>query len=258
MCNLPFPILLTALLASLTTPSLAAVTVNPAITLATYDYPPYSDSNDRDGGAMVAIVKAAMALEDTPVNITVLPWQRLSSLSAGGRFDGVIGIWKTDTSSLKVSMGPPLFYSILGFYQRDDSPNYRPAELTGRRAGIVGGYHYPPAIKQLGTSFDIARDDETNLRKLQQGRIDIAITDKVVGDALIHGGRVPSYPALRWHGWVLGKEALSIGLYQGPMHQHWQQTFQRGLLKLRQSGRFQRIVAKYGLEEYVVPVPVQK
>lgn len=255
MHHLSFPLWLGLLLAS---SSLAAATVNPAITLATYDYPPYCDSHDRDGGALVAIVKAAMALEDTPVNITVLPWQRLSSLSASGRFDGVIGIWKTDTSKLKVSMGPPLFYSVLGFYQRSDRPAFRPGELTGRQAGIVGGYHYPASIKQLGTGFDAARDDETNLRKLQQGRIDIAITEKVVGDTLIRSGRMPSYPPLRWNGWILGKEVMSIGFYQGPMQRHWQQTFQRGLQKLRQSGHFQRLVAHYGLDEYAVPGQMQK
>lgn len=230
--------------------SIAMATVNPAITLATYDYPPYCDSADRDGGALVAIVRAAFAEEDVSVNITVLPWQRLSSLSADGRFDGVIGIWKTDSNNLRVSMGPPVFYSILGFYQRQASKPFTGQDLRGQQAGVVSGYHYPATIRRLGTGFDAARDDETNLRKLQQGRIDIAITEKAVGEALIRMRRVPASPPLSWNGWALGREALSVGFYQGAMHQHWQQTFTRGLQKLHRKGHYRQLVAQYALEEY--------
>ena len=235
--------------------SLAMATVNPAITLATYDYPPYCDSSERDGGALVAIVRAAFAEEDVSVNLTVLPWQRLSSLSADGRFDGVIGVWKTDSNSLRVSMGPPVFYSILGFYQRESSKPFTAQDLHGRQAGVVSGYHYPTSLRRLGTGFDAARDDETNLRKLQQGRIDIAITEKAVGEALIRKRRVPASPALSWNGRILGREALSVGFYQGTMQQHWQQVFQRGLKQLIQSGQHQQIVARYGLQEYVIARP---
>ena len=116
--------------------SLAMATVNPAITLATYDYPPYCDSTDPDGGALVAIVRAAFAEEDISVNLTVLPWQRLSSLSASGRLDGVIGVWKTDTDNLKVSLGPPVFYSLLGYYLHQNRKPLKVSELAGRRAGV--------------------------------------------------------------------------------------------------------------------------
>lgn len=230
--------------------SLAMATVNPAITLATYDYPPYCDSTDRNGGALVAIVRAAFAEEDISVNLTVLPWQRLSSLSADGRFDGVIGVWKTDSNSLRVSMGPPVFYSILGFYQRQANAPFTMQDLIGRQAGVVNGYHYPTILRRLGTGFDAARDDETNLRKLQQGRIDIAITEKAVGEALIRKQRIAANPALSWHGRVLAREALSVGFYQGAMHTHWQQAFRRGLQKLHRKGHYRQLVAQYALEEY--------
>lgn len=238
--------------------SLAMATVNPAITLATYDYPPYCDSTDPDGGALVAIVRAAFAEEDISVNLTVLPWQRLSSLSASGRLDGVIGVWKTDTDNLKVSLGPPVFYSLLGYYQHQNRKPLKVSELAGRRAGVVSGYHYPTILRRLGTGFDAARNDETNLRKLQQGRIDIAITEKAVGDALIRQRRIPASPPLRWSGEMLGKEVLSLGLYQGDMHQYWQQAFTRGLQKLHHKGRYRQLVARYGLEEYAVTEAAQK
>lgn len=243
---------LALLLATCNPTSLAALTVNPSITLATYDYPPYCDSHDRDGGALVAIVKAAFDEEDIPVNLAVLPWQRLSSLSANGRFDGVIGVWKTDAPSLKIRPGPPVFRSVLGYYQRSDNP-LSPGKLAGRQAGTVSGYHYPATVRHLGTNFDVARDDETNLRKLQQGRIDLAITEKAVGDALLRNGRLPPKPDLLWNGHVLGTEALSLGLYQGRLYPYWQQTFMRGLQKIQQNGRYHRIVSRYGLQAYAIP-----
>lgn len=231
----------------------AMATANPSITLATYDYPPYCDSNDRDGGALVALVKAAFAEEDISVNLIVLPWQRVSSLTASGRFDGVIGVWKTDAANMKVDPGPPVFYSWLGFYQRQPGKLPQADLLAKRQIGVVSGYHYPAAIRQLGGSLDAARNDETNLRKLQQGRIDIAITEKAVGDALISQRRIPARPALYWGGWILEKEPLSVGFYRGGLQALWQKAFERGLRKLQHNGKYHAIAARYGLNDYTVP-----
>lgn len=227
-----------------------AQTANPAISLATFHYPPYIDSKAADQGALVAIVQAALKLEDIPVHITVLPWQRLSSLSSNGRFDGVIGVRRHDEKTLKVRMSQAVFYSVIGFYQRSQFLTMTSNPLAGRRAGVVAGYSYTPVIWQLGSNFDQARDDETNLRKLQQGRIDIAISEKAVGEALIRQNRIPRSPALYWGEVVLAREALSVGFYNGPLQAYWQQAFERGLQKLQHSGRYREIVASHRLQDY--------
>ncbi len=237
-------------------PALAlAMTVNPAITLATLEYPPFCDSQKPGGGALVAIVREAFALEDIPVNVVVMPWQRVVSLSQHGRFDGVIGIWQTDLKSMQLQAGHPVFRSLIGAYTLQGRA---PLPLTsswlgGKLAGTVAGYHYPANILGLKMVLDSTRDDETNLRKLQQQRIQLAMTEKAVGDALIRSGKLPGRPKLVWGEVVLAQEALSVGFAASNMRPFWMKSFNQGLWKLHQSGRYRQIVAMHQLQEFALP-----
>ncbi|MGL6046623.1 MAG: hypothetical protein ACRC02_09185, partial [Vogesella sp.] len=138
-------------------PALAlAMTVNPAITLATLEYPPFCDSQKPGGGALVSIVREAFAQQDIPVNVVVMPWQRVMSLSQHGRFDGVIGVWQTDLKSMRLKAGNPVFHSLIGVYVvQGAAPLPLPSSwLGGKLAGTVAGYHYPASVLALNMVLD--------------------------------------------------------------------------------------------------------
>lgn len=237
-------------------PALAlAMPANQAITLATLEYPPFCDSQKADGGALISIVREAFAYQDVPINLVVMPWQRVVSLSQHGRFDGVIGIWQTDLKSMRLKAGNPIFHSLIGAYALQGKT---PLPLTsrwipGKLAGTVAGYNYPANVLGLGMVLDSTRDDETNLRKLQQQRIQLAITEKAVGDALIRSGKLPSRPRLAWGELVLAREVLSVGFAASSLQTHWVNAFNQGLWKLHQSGRYRQIVLAHQLQEFAVP-----
>lgn len=230
-------------------------TVHPSITLATLEYPPFCDGQQPDGGALVSIVREAFAQEDIRVNVTVMPWQRVIALNHHSRFDGVIGIWRTDQKNMQLQPGNPVFQSLIGAYVvRGKAPLPLPMSwLPGRLAGTVAGYQYPESMLKLKMELDSTRDDETNLRKLQQQRIQLAITEKAVGDALIRSGKLPTRPQLAWGELVLGKEVISVGFAANPMQSFWRTAFNRGLWKLHQNGRYQQIAAAYQLQEFAMP-----
>lgn len=237
-------------------PALAlAMTVNPAITLATLEYPPFCDSQKPGGGALVSIVREAFAQEDIPVNVVVMPWQRVMSLSQHGRFDGVIGVWQTDLKSMRLKAGNPVFRSLIGVYVVQGAAPLPLASswLGGKLAGTVAGYHYPASVLALNMVLDSTRDDETNLRKLQQQRVQLAITEKAVGDALIRSGKLPSRPRLAWGDLVLAQETLSVGFVTSSMQPYLLSAFNKGLWKLHQSGRYRQIVLAHQLQEFAVP-----
>lgn len=231
------------------------MTVNPTITLATLEYPPFCESERPDGGALVSLVREAFAQEDIPVKVVVMPWQRVVALNKYGHFDGVIGIWRTDQKSMQLQPGNPLFQSLIGAYvvqgkaPQPLSTNWLPSKL----AGTVAGYQYPESILNLKMELDSTRDDETNLRKLQQQRIQLAITEKAVGNALIRSGKLPSRPQLAWGDLILGKEVISVGFSASAMQSFWRTAFNRGLLKLHQNGRYNQVVAAYQLQEFAIP-----
>jgi polar amino acid transport system substrate-binding protein len=241
-----------ALLTCSTLPGQAIVTTNPAITLATLEYPPYCDTSKSDGGALVSIVREALALEDIPVHVVVMPWQRVVSLTRLGRFDGVIGVWQADAKSMKLKAAAPVFNSPIGAYV---IAGQTPLPLTkswlpGKLAGTVTGYHYPASIMKLRMVLDNTRDDETNLRRLQQQRIQLAITEKAVGDALLRTGPLQHPPKPIWGGLVLAKEALSVGFAESRMQPYWLNAFNQGLQKLYLSGRYRQIVETHQLQEF--------
>ncbi|MDC7716050.1 transporter substrate-binding domain-containing protein [Vogesella sp. DC21W] len=233
----------------------AATTAQPAITLATLEYPPFCQRQRPDGGALVSIVREAFAQEDIPVNVIVMPWQRVVALNQYGRFDGVIGLWRSDQKSMQLQPGNPVFQSLIGAYivQGKAPLPLAAGWLTSRLAGTVAGYHYPESIIKLKLNQDDTRDDETNLRKLQQRRVQFAMTEKAVGDTLIRSGKLPSRPQLAWGELVLAKEVVSVGFAPSAMQSFWRDAFNRGLWKLHQNGRYHQITTEYQLQEFAMP-----
>lgn len=223
------------------------------IRLVTLSYPPFCDETQADGGALVAITRAAFARRGIRLSLTVLPWPRLVNQLEQGRFDGVIGVWSTDLLTMHLQPSPPLFNSLIGVYQRsgDDAVPLDYRTLRGKRAGIVQGYNYSQAVLESGMQFDTARDDETNLRKLQLGRIDVAVVEKAVGDALLATRLLPSAKSVRWGGLVLAQEPLSVGFTAGKRQAYWHGQFVAGLQQLKQDGQYLRLVRAAGLQEYL-------
>lgn len=221
--------------------------------LATLAYPPFCDQEQPDGGALVAITRAAFARQGIRMQLTVLPWPRLVSQLRQGRFDGVIGVWSTDLAAMKLRAGSPVFHSLVGFYlpQHSSLSMDKPGALRGKRAGIVQGYNYSARVLQSGLLFEQARDDETNLRKLQLGRLDVAIVEKAVGDSLLATQRLRQGRLLRSGGAVLAVEPLAVGFASGSSQDYWHAQFESGLQKLKQDGQYLRMVQAAGLQEYL-------
>ncbi|MEC5207118.1 polar amino acid transport system substrate-binding protein [Vogesella perlucida] len=223
------------------------------IRLATLAYPPFCDQEQPDGGALVAITRAAFARQGIRMQLTVLPWPRLVSQLAQDRFDGVIGVWNTDLAAMRLRGGSPVFHSLVGVYLlRQSSLDIgKPGALHGKLAGIVHGYNYSDSIMRSGLKFEFARDDETNLRKLQLGRIDVAIVEKAVGDSLLATQRLRQGRLLRWGGTVLAVEPLAVGFASGSGQDYWHAQFESGLQKLKQDGQYLRMVQAAGLSQYL-------
>lgn len=223
------------------------------VRLATLAYPPFCDQERADGGALVAITRAAFARQGIRVQLSVLPWPRLVSRLEQGRFDGVIGVWNTDLAAMKLRGSSPVFHSLIGIYQPHygSDPVRSLRQLHGKRAGIVQGYNYSSAILQSGMRFELARDEETNLRKLQLGRIDVAIAEKAVGDSLLATWRLQRGRSLRWSGLILASEPLAVGFTPGGGQDYWHVQFESGLQKLKQDGQYLRMVQAAGLREYL-------
>lgn len=222
------------------------------IRLASFEYPPFCDSSRPDGGGLVAIVREAFALQSIHVDLVQLPWRRVMTHARQGRVDGVIGIWPDDAKQMQLLAAAPVYVSQLGVYQLAAAPLPASlAQLRGKRAGVVQGYQYGAQVLASGMLFDQANDDETNLRKLQTGRVQVALVEKAVGDYLLQTPRLRLGAPLRWGGLVLDRQPLSVGFAATPRQQAWARQFAAGFARLKQQGRYQQIALDAGLQAYL-------
>ena len=101
----------------------------------------------------------------------------------------------------------------MGFFVRRDSTlQGLPLEaLKGLRVGIVRGYAYPERLLSGGLIAEEAANDISNLRKLLQRRIDVAVIDyQVMHYLLAHSPLHSEALALEFHSRWLAEHPLRV------------------------------------------------
>lgn len=219
----------------------------PALRLATLEYPPYSSEHLRNGGSIVELTRRAFAVQGHEVQIDFLPWARVRADLRNGNYQGALALWPKEVSEERLIASRPLFYSELGLFVRRSYPLQFStlSQLAGEKLGIVRGYGYPQQILDAGLILEEAVDDISNLRKLQAERFDLVLLERRVGEHLIAND-----PQLRgqlaWQGAVLERIPLLVGFVPKKAGQpDWVRIYEQGLRKLHASGEYTRILRSH-------------
>ncbi|MFC0166956.1 substrate-binding periplasmic protein [Pseudoduganella danionis] len=209
-------------------------------------------SNPDGSGYANEIVLAAFAAMDTPVKLTVVPYARCKKYVLSGAVAACLSMSDAPELAGKVRLsGLPLFYAYPRFYYHTSRPVAARtlAELpAGLRVGIVNGYEYPPEILRLterGIHLLQARSEETNLKKLAVGHIDLVVSmmdDFKTDDALISKAGVQQV--------VFAFETTPQGSYIGfsslhPQGEQARQLFNRGYAAIVLNGTRAAIERKW-------------
>jgi polar amino acid transport system substrate-binding protein len=144
--------------------------------------PPFMYQNGgRAAGLYPRLVAAGFRHMGMPVEIQAVPWRRaLHDADTAGA--GVAGIYKNSERLAKYDYSEPLFVERVNIYAADGrqaGSSAGLASLHGQRVGAIRGWSY-------GDDFDKARQeqrfvveevtsDEQNFRKLDAGRLDVAL-----------------------------------------------------------------------------------
>jgi polar amino acid transport system substrate-binding protein len=215
--------------------------------LASVEYPPYSSSQQPDGGSVVELARRAFATQGYQPQIELKPWARVRMELRKGKLQGALTLWPREIEEEHLIASRPLFYSQLGLFVRkaEPQPFQTLADLRGRRIGSVRGYGYPERLRESGLQFEEASSDIINLRKLKAGRFDLVLLERVVGEYL-----TASDPALRghleWQEPALERIPLMVGFTaQRPGQPDWAAIFERGLRALHASGEYTHILERH-------------
>ncbi len=220
------------------------------VTLASGEWKPFLSQSLPNNGIVAQVVKEAFDLEGINVLYEYYPWARAESLSSVGKVDGTL-IWSKNQKREQYHLysAPVMKISIHFFYHQGNPLHWDTLkDLVGRNIGITRSYAYGVdllnAIKSGELKGEEATSDEQNLQKLVKGRIDLFPMHKEVGLYLIQNELSPEErKKLTYHPKPLTELdyhlMISKNTVNGPELIH---KFNRGLSKLRKSGRYKTLV----------------
>jgi polar amino acid transport system substrate-binding protein len=174
--------------------TLALVCASPALAqekvakLTSLEWPPYSGAALKDGGASVAVARAAFEAVGWKLDVRFVPWKRAVDMAREGS-DGVVGYFPEylDPSVTDFAFSASMGNSPLGLVQNAAKP-VTWASIADLKAiqpiGVVDGYvntvEFDEAVAKGALKVDAVTDDALNVKKVAAGRIQAAVIDQHV------------------------------------------------------------------------------
>jgi polar amino acid transport system substrate-binding protein len=225
------------------------------VPIATGEWPPYTSEKFEGYGVCTEVVSAIMQEMGLKPKYTFYPWKRAEMMVLVGRVFGAFPYAITterqqefDFSEMIIENKTVFFYLKARF---PTPPKWNTLEnLRVYRIGGVVGASYISAFEKAGLNFELVALEEQNVRKLESNRIDLMITDEAVGWQLIQ----QLYPSGRDGFATLDKPLITGNSHlmvsrTFPNHAQLLTQFNQALIRIKESGKYQAILAKYGLQK---------
>jgi len=228
------------------------------ILLSIGEWPPYFSQEFKYGGVGSRIVTQAFALEGITVKFDYMPWKRSLDSVLADSHKGSVGWRKTPEREKLFSYTDSLFNSEVVFFHRMGTRfDWQEIDDVGHlKVGVTLGYlaekDLGPVTRRNGGKLDVAPTDVSNLLKLIDGRIDIFPCSKEVCYYLLRTQFLPGAADQIGHH---PKPFYSSGLHvlfakNDPEAPKLIKAFNRGLKRLRESGRYAQYLEESLRGEY--------
>ncbi|MBI3899355.1 MAG: transporter substrate-binding domain-containing protein [Gammaproteobacteria bacterium] len=222
-----------------------------SLRLVSTEFPPYTGKSLAHGGIATEIATEAFKRAGYSVKVEFLPWARALQVGQTGKVDGIVGIWHSKEREQWFDFREPLLPNSIGFYKRSGtSVAYQSvADLASYSVGVVRSYANPEVFnnaKKLRVEEVV--DDETNLRKLGAGRIDLVLIDKGVARYLLDTSLPDLNGKIEWIGPAVAEMPLYVAFSKNAAdHEKKSAAFDRGFKALQKDGTLKKLLSKYGL-----------
>ena len=218
------------------------------IRITTGEFAPWTSAELNHNGFTSHIISEAFKLEGYEVEFTFYPWKRAyDSVKSGEQFHAT-SYWYPSAERSKdfIYSDPIQIDATVFFYMKDNPPPEWEAlaDLKGRRIGATSGFTYTKefwdAAKSGSLDIEEANSEELNFKKLLKGRIDLFPSNPLVGQKILveafglRAAEKVAYhpkPLIAPTGHLLFTRKLANA-------EELVAVFNRGLAKLRKSGRY--------------------
>ena len=150
--------------------------------IASLEWPPFAGSQLPEGGAGIAVLRAALKAEGIELQVEYFPWTRAILMSKRSVYAGLYPTWAEDVPPGFIP-SVPIFKSPVGLVEPIREPVVwsRLEDLRGKTIGTVQDYGNTPEfmglIRSGAIKTQVVHKDVANLRKVAAGRIDAAFID---------------------------------------------------------------------------------
>lgn len=222
------------------------------VRITTGHWPPYLDESRPGEGFLAEIIREAFATEGITAEFSFFPWSRALVLVKSREYQAS-AVWScTPQRQMEyVYSAPILPYQYVFYHRRDASFDWRQlSDLEGMVIGLTQDYSYgqtlADALEKDQITVDITTSDLANFRRLLLNRIDLFPMDPVVGEAMINEQMGPeAQERLTFHSRPLRSALYHLLFSQDdPEAGRLKRAFNRGLARLRETGRYQAIIQK--------------
>lgn len=225
------------------------------ITLVADAWCPYNcEPNAGKPGFMIEVARDIFRQHGIDVDYKILPWGRAIQMTREGKFDAIVGAYKTDAPDF-IFPALPMAESQQTFYATQNSPwKYTSINsLKGLSLGTIKNYSYGDSIDNYIVEHPtevqaVSGEDavQKNINKLLAGRIQTFVEDRAVMNYYI--ANAPEKFSI--------KEAGHEDLYQvyiafspnpnKPNSARYAKILSEGLKDYKSSGKLKAVWAKYG------------
>lgn len=201
------------------------------------DWQPFSGAALPEGGAGVAVLRAALKAEGIELVVEFYPWTRAIETAKNPGYAGFYPSWPEDVGEGFVK-SPVLFKSPVGFVEPKDKPLVwsKLDDLKGKTIGTVQDYGNTPEFMKLIKSgvirTQVVVDDLTNIKKVAGGRIDGAFIDLANLDYLLKNDAKDVAAQVQANGKVIDTKDLVLGINTGFTNKNAADVIKRGLSKI--------------------------
>ncbi|MFJ3486989.1 substrate-binding periplasmic protein [Pseudomonas sp. NPDC090202] len=245
-------LLLTALLAGL---SFAAL--GERLRIVTEPWSPYvTVDGDQVSGLDYEMTNIVFKRLGIDVQWQFLPWKRCLLMLEQGEADGVLDIFKvSERDDLLLYPAEPLSEVSWVLFQANARPHPFNSlqDLAGLTVGVSPGYLYSPEF-DASTLFtrEPAPSHEANFGKLARGRIDLLVTDRLLGqqmlDTLKLRDQISQLPT------VINRRDMFLALRRNVGMDLLMQRFSAELRRFKHEPAYAQLVTRYTGEP---PAPAQ-
>ena len=239
----------------------AAAQTSETIRITNGEWQPYLSKDVPHHGFASHVVTEAFALVGVEVEYGFFPWARSFKLAKDGKWDGSAVWLDSEERRIDFLYSDPVVPSTFGFFHlkntKFDWNTYD--DLSDVRIGGTLEYSYGKEFDEAEAAGIIktnrAPDDETGLRKLLKGRIGVFPGEVMVTYAQIRDV-FPEEQAVLFthHDKPINVQPLYLLLSKKvPTSEQMRDQFNEGLKQLKESGRYDQIIADALAGKYAKP-----